>query len=267
MTLELTGDVHVARSTHGLHDDLYDDLASALAHAAAQAVCERGVFHLALSGGSTPEPFYIRLVIDPRYRGIPWKQTHVWVVDERRVPADDDRANIKLIRETLTEHVPMRQRQVHPMPVLEENAAALYEDELGRVLMGHEPGVTRDPHQPPRLDFVLLGMGDDAHTASLFPHSPALDVTDHWVAVNAGPRVTPPDRLTMTFPLLNAARDVAVLVTGEKKAATLARVDEQLRTGPDVAALPITGIDPEKHGGGDLTWYLDPAAAGEQTGA
>ncbi len=260
MALELTGDVHVARST----DDLYDDLASALGRAALRAVGERGVFHLALSGGSTPEPFYMNLVVDPRHRGIPWKQTHVWLVDERRVPADDARANIRLIRETLTQHLPMRQRQVHPMPVLEDDAATLYEAQLCRDISGNETRVSYDPHQPPRLDFIVLGVGDDGHTASLFPHSPVLEVADRWVAVNAGPHVTPPDRLTMTFPLLNAAREVAVLVTGTKKAATLARVEEQLRTaGPDVDSLPITGIDPESHAGGELTWYLDPAAAGE----
>jgi 6-phosphogluconolactonase/glucosamine-6-phosphate isomerase/deaminase len=105
-------------------------------------------------------------------------------------------------------------------------------------------------------------MGDDGHTASLFPHSPALEVTDRWVAVNAGPHVTPPDRLTMTFPLLNAARELAILVTGAKKASTIERVRRQLADhGPDPQSLPITGIDPAPHSG-ELTWFLDPPAAG-----
>jgi 6-phosphogluconolactonase/glucosamine-6-phosphate isomerase/deaminase len=103
-------------------------------------------------------------------------------------------------------------------------------------------------------------MGDDGHTASLFPSSPALREASRWIAVNAGPSVTPPDRVTMTYPLLNAARYVAVLVTGEKKARTIARVDEQFREkGPDPERLPITGVDPTD---GDLMWYLDAAAAG-----
>src|SRR5690606_40064 len=141
-------------------------------------------FHLALSGGSTPEPFYMRLVTDPRYRAIPWEQTHLWIVDERRVPERDDRSNFKMIREALADHVPLRSRQRHPMPVLEADPAARYEAELRRVV---------DPDaRVPRLDFVVLGMGDDAHTASLFPHSPALEETQKLVAVNAGEYVTPP---------------------------------------------------------------------------
>ncbi len=260
MELQLTGDVHVARST----DDLYDDLAAVLSRAATQAVRQRGIFHLALSGGSTPEPFYVRLVIDPQYRFLPWQQTHVWLVDERRVADSDDRANIKLIRESLTDHVPMRKRQVHAMPALADDPAVLYESDLREWAIGatSAAGSAAPDAAPPRLDFVLLGMGDDGHTASLFPHSPALDVVDRWVSVNAGPHVTPPDRVTMTFPLLNAAREVAVLVTGSKKAATIERVRRQLADhGPDPRALPITGVDPTPHGG-ELSWFFDPAAVG-----
>ncbi len=229
--------------------------------AAIEAVGHRGEFHLALSGGSTPEPFYMRLVTDPRYRTIPWEQTHLWIVDERRVPEDDDRYNFKMIRESLADHLPLRSRQRHPMPVLADDPAALYEAELRRVV---------DPNAViPRLDFVVLGMGDDAHTASLFPHSPALAENKKLVAVNAGEHVTPPDRVTMTYPLLNAARRLAVLVTGAKKAATIQRVEEQLRaTGPDPESLPITGIQPQAANpndpaAGTLTWYLDALAAGQ----
>src|SRR5690606_18606296 len=160
-----------------------------------------------------------------------------WVVDERRVPEDDARYNYRMISEALLDHVPLRSRQRHPMPVLVEDPASQYEAELRRVV---------DPNAPvPQLDFIVLGMGDDAHTASLFPHSPALAERERLIAVNAGERVTPPDRVTMTFPLLNAARRIAVLVTGEKKAPTIQRIDTQLRTaGPDPVALPITGIHP-----------------------
>jgi 6-phosphogluconolactonase len=258
MELQLTGDVHVGRSA----DELYDDLASILARAAMQAVQQRGIFHLALSGGSTPEPFYVRLVIDPQYRFLPWSQTHVWLVDERRVPEDDERANIRMIRESLTDHLPMRNRQVHAMPVLADDPATLYESDLREWAIGGDAADGLRQGGPPRLDFVLLGMGDDGHTASLFPHSPALDVADRWVTVNAGPHVTPPDRVTMTFPMVNAAREAAVLVTGAKKAATIHRVCRQLADhGPDPRTLPITGIDPSPQGG-ELTWFLDPEAAG-----
>ncbi len=249
--LQLIGTVHVAPSA----DALYDDLAHLLVATAVSAVDQRGVFHLALSGGSTPEPFYMRLIMDTRYRVIPWKQTHIWMVDERRVPADDEKSNFKMIRETLADHVPTHSRQIHPMPVLADDPAALYEVEIRRVLE------TSDTDATPRLDFVLLGMGDDGHTASLFPHSPALEEADRLITINAGPNVVPPDRVTTTFPLLNAARQVAVLVTGARKAAALRRVDRQLSTtGPDPEQLPITGIQPTPGDDSEMIWFLDTAA-------
>ncbi len=252
---QLHGSVKVAT-----REALFDRLAETLLRHALRAVEQRGVFHLALSGGSTPEPFYVQLVTDPDLRHFPWHQTHLWVVDERRVPEDDERSNFRMIREALADHVPMRSRQKHPMPVLADDPAAAYEAELREVFehAGGDDG--RLLEGVPRMDFVLLGMGDDAHTASLFPGSPALAVDDRWIAVNEGEAVTPPPRVTMTFPMLNAARALAVLAMGRKKAATLARVEEQLRTGPDHTNLPITGVQPID---GTLTWYLDPDAAGE----
>lgn len=244
-SLHLTGPSIVRDDVY----DLYHDLASAIMLAAEQAIERRGAFHLALSGGSTPEQFYMRLVTDVDYRAMPWRQTHVWIVDERRVPESDDRSNMRMIRQTLTDHVPIRSRQVHPMPVLSSQPADEYEAAL------------RQEVADGRLDFVLLGMGDDCHTASLFPRSPALDIRDRWIAINAGPAVTPPDRLTMTYPLLNSARELGVLVTGAKKTAALERISNQLRHhGPDAAAMPITGVQPED---GAITWYLDTAAASQ----
>ena len=250
MSFELTGTVHVAPSA----DQLYDDLAGLLMARSMGAAENRSVFHLALSGGSTPEPFYMRLVTDPRFRAIPWEKTHLWIVDERRVPDDDKRCNYRMICESLIDHVPLRARRCHPMPVLAADPAAAYEADLRRLVSPIAP--------VPRLDFVLLGMGDDAHTASLFPNSPAVQERQQLVAVNEGPAVTPPDRLTMTFPLINAARWIAVLVTGVGKNPTLRRVEKQLQDGgPDPKAFPITGIEPVSPDG-KLTWYLDAEAAG-----
>lgn len=248
----LPGTVHVAADTH----HTYDAIAAAMEAEAIHAVQHRGVFHLALSGGSTPEQLYVNLVADPRYRGFPWRDTHLWQVDERRVPRDDDRSNCKMLTETLTVHADIPHAQAHPMPVMEDDPAAAYEAELSEVFAIDAGG------PPPRLDFVLLGMGGDLHTASLFPHSKALDVRDRWIAVNDGPEVTPPDRVTMTYPLLNAARRLAVLLTGEKKAEPLQRLDAALADGaPDTRAMPIAGIAPV-HEDARLDWYLDPAAAG-----
>ena len=248
---KLPGYVHVAPDT----DKLFDDLGSALIGAADKAIEQRGVFHLALSGGGTPEPFYMRLVLDPRYRMFPWEQTHVWVVDERCVPEDDDRSNIKMIRESLLCQVPIPGQAVHPMPVLAEDPVADYEGQLSAAF----GGITLP--EVPQLDFVLLGMGADAHTASLFPDSPAQSVVGHWVAMNDGDRVVPPPRMTMTYPLINAAKEIAVLVAGAGKHETLARIEGQLaHGGPNPGELPITGVDPSARGG-ELTWYLDQAAA------
>lgn len=235
-------------------DELYDVLAGAMMAAGLDAIAKRGVFHAALSGGSTPEPFYIRLVTDPRFRAIPWERTHLWIVDERRVPEDHMQSNYRMIRETLVDHVPMRKRQRHPMPVLAADPAAEYTTELATAF-----NVTPD-QPPPSLDFVLLGMGGDCHTASLFPNSPALAEKNRWVTVNEGPSVTPPPRVTMTYPLLNAAKLVAVLVTGKNKAPALGRVAQQISTGKsDPQSLPITGISPVD---GKLVWFLDNGAAG-----
>ncbi|MFI4860996.1 MAG: 6-phosphogluconolactonase [Phycisphaerales bacterium JB063] len=249
--LKLTGTVHVAPDAH----KLFDDLGSALVGAAQKAIEERGVFHLALSGGGTPEPFYMSLVTDPRYRLFPWQQTHVWIVDERRVPEDDEKSNIKMIRESLLSQVPLRDGCEHPMPVLADDPALDYEAALSAAFDGMvHPEV-------PKLDFVLLGMGGDAHTASLFPQSPALGVTDRWIACNDGERVVPPPRVTMTYPLINHAREVAVLLVGSGKHATLKQIEAQLAKGtPDIQELPITGINPAPHGG-EMTWFLDHGAA------
>jgi 6-phosphogluconolactonase len=236
--MRLTGPVHVAP-----RDDLIDDVAGVIVAAAMRAVEARGTFHLALSGGTTPEPVYVRLMIDPRWRVMPWDRTHLWLVDERLVPHEDERSNFRMIHETLAAHVPMRWRQVHPMPIADDDGAARYEQELARHVGDG------------RLDFVLLGMGVDGHTASLFPHAAAVRESQRHVVIDKGPGVTPPPRITMTLPLLNCAREVAVLVTGGAKAAALRRIEA---AGVDPVALPITGVQPSD---GELTWYLDREAA------
>lgn len=240
-------------------ETLFDKLGEALMSAALAAVEKRGVFHVALSGGGTPEPFYVRLVTDPLFRAMPWKQTHVWIVDERCVAEDHEKSNIKMIREALTDHAGIPPRNVHAMPVLADDPAGEYESTLAEAF-----GITDPPSDTnhPKLDFVLLGMGGDCHTASLFPESPALTAT-RWIARNDGEKVVPPPRLTMTYPLINAARHVAILAIGSGKTAALQRAADQFDTGQsDFENIPVTGISPQTSGGGDLTWYLDAAAAG-----
>lgn len=250
-------------------DSLHDALAADMMLHAHNCVRSFGDFHLALSGGSTPMPFYERLMIDPRYRDFPWGRTHLWIVDERRVPFDDERSNFKHINEVFGDHAGIPRAQVHPMLATAPNADDAYQRTLREVLGWRERGQDR-------LDFVLLGMGSDGHTASLFPNSPALleevaprpprnaregPSNDHGLAlvrVNAGPNVTPPDRVTMTLRLINASRFIAVLVTGASKRTTIERVQAALASPRvSVADLPILGVDPV---GGELRWYLDDEA-------
>jgi 6-phosphogluconolactonase len=239
-------------------DALLDAALAELMVRALSCVRTLGDFHLALSGGSTPIPMYRRLMYDPSYREFPWRKTHLWIVDERRVGFDDDLSNYKHIEELIVRHSDIPSQQVHPMRATEADADTRYERELREALEWRERGQDR-------LDYVLLGMGGDAHTASLFPHSPALvePAPGRLVRINEGPRVTPPDRVTLTLEMINASRCVGVLVTGAGKRQTLARVSDayaQERDGPDaasVAEMPILGVRPRA---GELRWYLDSEA-------
>ncbi|MBC7834906.1 MAG: 6-phosphogluconolactonase [Phycisphaerales bacterium] len=236
-------------------DDVVDALgADMLIHSQA---CVRafGEFHLALSGGSTPVPLYLRLMYDPVYRDFPWSRTHLWLVDERRVGFDDERSNFKMISEIIGQHSGIPEGQVHPIFALAEDADVQYQRTLQEILGWREKGQDR-------LDFVVLGMGADGHTASLFPHSPALreEVENpRLIAINAGPAVTPPDRVTMTYRLLNASRFVAIMVTGSGKREMLARVASGRGTPEE---LPVLGIKPPRTPAGELRWYLDHEVVG-----
>lgn len=242
----LPGTVVVRDST----DEVIDAVAADLYLQARNCVRTFGDFHLALSGGTTPEPLYRRLMYDPAFRELPWKRTHLWIVDERRVPLDDDRSNFKMIREILVVHSDIPREQVHPIKATSDTADVDYEQEIRETLGWRERG-----HD--RMDFVVLGMGADGHTASLFPHSPALHAKGRLVVMNSGPTVAPPDRVTMTFELINASRFIAVLVTGEKKRQAIGRIVSRNGSGPTVDDIPILGISPL---GGELRWYLDAAA-------
>jgi 6-phosphogluconolactonase len=246
----LPGEVIVAEDA----DRLLDLLAAELVVAARAAVRRLGDFQLALSGGRTPQPLYERLMYDADFRQLPWIRTHLWLVDERVVPPGDERSNYSMIRETIVEHSGIPPEQVHPMPVDSETGDEDYERTLREVLQWRPPGEDR-------LDFVLLGMGADGHTASLFPFTGVLEERRRLVCrVTVPPErgVDPPQRLTMTYPILNASRLIAVLVTGADKAQTIRRVAGGQES---TLALPIRGIMPV---GGQLKWFLDRAACGSE---
>jgi 6-phosphogluconolactonase len=206
------------------------------------AIGARGRFTLALSGGSTPEALYRRLAGEGAER-IPWPQVHLFWGDERCVPASDDRSNFRMA--SLTGLLDLPLAAIHRMPgeLDPEEGAEAYGRVLGRE--GAEGAV-------PSLDLVLLGLGDDGHTASLFPGSPALDETRRWV-VPTGP-VGGVRRLSVTLPVFAAAGRLLFVVTGEAKAPSLARV-----LGENDLAAPAARVASV---GRAVTWVVDEAAAG-----
>ena len=230
-------------------DDLIDRLGGDLLRIAHKTHQERGVFHLALSGGSTPQALYRRLMIDPGYRLMPWRSTHLWLVDDRCVPFTDERSNWKMIKELIVDHADIPADQIHPMPVLDRAGDRKYEAVLKSWL--------QTPQAGGRLDYILLGMGPDGHTASLFPETEGLKEQSRWVIFNDGEKVIAPrPRMTMTYPLINNARHINLLVTGENKFPILQRVAAMPH---DVTNLPVTGIAPAKEDS-TMTWYFDQAA-------
>jgi 6-phosphogluconolactonase len=214
---------------------------------AAESARRRGRFLAALSGGSTPLGVYRELARRP---GIDWTRAHLFWGDERCVPPDDPGSSYGQARRALLEHVPIPEGNVHRVEsTLEpEEAAEDYARRLGRLA---DP-----PLAWPRFDFVLLGMGDDGHTASLFPGSP-VEVTTPTLAVTAHYQDRPARRVTLTPQVFNSARRIVFLVSGVSKAGTLANV---LFGGYHPENLPAQRVQPTD---GEVIWLVD-AAAGSQ---
>jgi 6-phosphogluconolactonase len=215
--------------------------------AARNAVRERGRFLVALSGGRTPHTAFHLLRAAPRVSRVQWGQVEIMWSDERAVPPGDPQSNYGAARESLLDHLPgLRPEAVHRMagesPDLDA-AAWAYEAEL-RQVTGAGPG------QVPVHDLIWLGMGVDGHTASLCPGDDALKIADRLVVATWPPGYDTP-RLTLTYPVLNAAREVTFLVVGADKAETLAAV----RAGAD---LPAARVHAER-----VSWLVDLAAAGQ----
>lgn len=188
---------------------------------------------LALAGGSTPLPVYRRLADE---EGIDWARVRIFFGDERAVPADHEESNYRAARESLLDRVPVPPEGVHRMPADAEDPDAAA-DRYGDVL-------------PDRLDVLVLGIGEDGHTASLFPGSPALSERTRGVVPVEGPK-PPTRRLTVTPPVVEAARRIVVLAAGERKAPAVARaLDPENDAGECPARLARRG-----------TWVLDEEAA------
>ncbi len=219
--------------------------ADEFARSAADAIRKRRLFRVALSGGSTPRALYRRLTRPP-YRGaIAWDRVRFFWGDERCVPPDSERSNYRMARKALLDPLGIPPRHVFRMKGEEEPEAAAraYEQTLRR----HAGGFAR-------LDLVLLGLGEDGHTASLFPGTAALDPGRRLVAVNYVAKFSE-WRITLTCGALNAARRIVFVVSGTEKARAAARI---LQKGPGWRELPASAVCPRR---GSLLWLLDQAAA------
>jgi len=213
------------------------------------AVRRHGKCSVALSGGSTPQTLY-RLLASQFRDQIPWAHVHVFWGDERYVPISDRDSNYRMAKSTLLDHVPCPPTNIYPMPThfTDPNAAAR---DYEATLQGYFG--TDWPH----FDLILLGLGEEGHTASLFPKSPALAETAHSVVAVTAP-ADPPSRLTLTLPAINRASNVYFLVTGSTKAHAL----HEILSGTVTSNMyPAAGVHPSD---GTLVWWVDHEAAVSQ---
>jgi 6-phosphogluconolactonase len=243
---------------------IYPD-ATSLARAAAdyfvtlasEAIATQGRFAVALAGGSTPKVTYALLATDAISERVDWSHVHIFWGDERCVPPDHPDSNYRMAREAWLDHVPLPAGNVHRMRgELEPGQAASEYEETLRVFfsLSSEEGTGNDTLPVARFDLVLLGMGDDAHTASLFPGTAAIDEQTRWVMAHLVEKLHT-WRITLTPAAINAAANVIFVVSGSGKAGRLQRV----LTGPyQPDVLPAQIVKPDN---GRLRWLVDSAAA------
>lgn len=206
------------------------------------AIAQRDIATIALSGGGTPKPLYEKLA----EQNLPWDKLHIFWGDERYVPPDHPDSNQLMARLAWLDRVPIPASNIHPMPTDEADpaiAAAKHATEL-------QTFFKTSPETYPAFDVILLGIGDDAHTASLFSHTEALQVCDRFVTV--GNKDGQP-RITFTIPLINAARTVIFMVAGASKQDALNQI---FASDADPETYPARFIQPE----GELWWLLDRSA-------
>jgi 6-phosphogluconolactonase len=236
--------------------DLFAAAAEEVVQAATQAAVERGRFTIALSGGSTPRGLFTLLAANAR-SVLPWAQMYFFWGDERHVPPDDPDSNYRMANESLLAKIPVAAANVFRIPAENPDAAAAaqaYEQTLQSFFQ-------LQPGEFPRFDLILLGIGPDGHTASLFPESAGLNEKSRLVIANWVEKFKT-SRITFTFPVLNTARSVAFLVSGIDKAPALHAILED-KTAPG-ERYPAKLVRPSD---GKLIWFLDKAAASELSSA
>jgi len=242
----LPGEVVLRRSREETIDALLADL---LMHAMS---CARsfGDFHLALSADEALTPLYVSLMIDPRWRELPWKRTHLWMVSDRRVALDDPRSGFSLLREVLVEHSDIPPAQVHPFIASRDDADRLYEKELREALAWREKG-----HD--RLDFALLHLGEGGRRPAP-PDRESARAPERLVAFDEPESSDDPGRIGLTTRFLNATRFLAILAAGDDRREAVASVASDVRA--QHGRLPVARLRPMA---GALRWYLDYDACAE----
>jgi len=229
--------------------ELFEAAAEEVISTAHQAIVQRGRFTIALSGGSTPRNLFTLLATNAR-SSLPWERTFFFWGDERHVPPTDPDSNYRMAEEAMLSKIPVAAGNVFRVPSENPDAAAAaeaYEQTL-RKFFALQPG------QVPRFDLILLGMGPDGHTASLFPGTAALQEKSRLVIANWVEKLKA-SRITLTLPVLNAASSVAFLVSGTDKAAALHAVLESDAPGEQYPSRLVRPSD------GKLIWFVDRAAA------
>lgn len=231
-------------------EELSEAVAEYVQQLSATAIQARGKFVVALSGGSLPKTLSAHLVTEPRHSQIGWSNWHVFWADERCVPLDHQESNYRLAKEVLFDQVGIPYEQIYPIDDTLQPAAAAraYEKKLREVL-------PPDENKLPRFDLILLGMGEDGHTASLFPGHALLKETNRWVAPIIDSPKLPPERITLTYSVINNANYVAFLTTGAGKAEVLLQAIET--AGPE-SNVPAGRVQPTH---GQIDWFIDKAAA------
>lgn len=225
-------------------EELISKLANDIEAAAVQAVRRFGKFHLALSGGSSPIALFQQLATG--HYSFPWAHTHLWLVDERCVPLSDPDSNFQGLQAHLLQHVRVPYYNIHPMPVHLHQRLCAEEDQGAQTYASEISALVANSS----FDLVLLGMGTDGHTASLFPQSPRGLDGDQLVVLTESP-FRPHQRMSLSLPLINRAKKVAVLVMGRTKREITTLVS---RVGHEPKKWPISGVVPLS---GQLVWYMD----------
>ena len=230
-------------------DELSRKAAEQFVGLARRAIAARGRFAVALSGGSTPKALYSLLATAEFSKQLDWRQIHLFFGDERCVAPDHAESNYRMVAASLLAKIAIPDENVQRMAgeLAPEAAAAAYAEQLTGFFAVKE-------NQPPRFDLIFLGLGEDGHTASLFPESSALTDTDRWVTATYVAKLKA-HRLTLTFPAINNAAQISFLIAGQSKAALV----KSILTGQNSEA-PAARIKPSH---GKLTWFVTEDAAGD----